>query len=165
MKSEKLVEKILQKQRFKKILPFIKGKSVLDFGGNKGELQEYISQKYTLCNEDYSVLKGKKFDTIVSLAVVEHIPLEQVFEIIKMLKEHLNKKGRIIITTPTKINKSVLEFLAKINLLDGENIKQHKHYWDKEELIDLAKKADLNINHYKKFQLGLNQIIVLDSLI
>ncbi len=163
MRSKKLVEKILQKQRFKKILPFVKGKSVLDFGGNKGELKEYISQKYTLCNEDYSVLKGKKFDTIVSLAVVEHIQLEQVLKIIKMLREHLNKNGRIIITTPTKRNKPVLEFLAKINLLDRENIKEHKHYWSKEELFNLAKKVDLDISHYKKFQFGLNQIIVLDS--
>ena len=163
MKSEKLLESLLQKQRFKKILHFIRGNSVLDFGGNKGELKNHVSQEYMLCNEDYSVLQGKKFDTIVSLAVVEHIPEEQVFEIIKMLKKRLNKNGRIIITTPTKRNKPILEFLGKLNLLDKENIKQHKHYWNKEELFNLAKKSDLNISYYKKFQFGLNQIIVLDS--
>ena len=161
MKSEKLLEKFLQKYRFRKAIPFIIGDSILDFGGNKGELKKYVNQEYTLCNKDYDVLKNKKFDSIVSLAVIEHIPKEQVFEIIELLKKSLDKNGRIIITTPTPRNKNFLRFLAKIKLLDKENIKEHEHYWNKEELFDLARNSSLNINYYKKFQLGLNQIIVL----
>jgi hypothetical protein len=42
----------LQQYRFRKAIPFLKG-NVLDFGGNDGELQQYVSGSYTLVNYDY----------------------------------------------------------------------------------------------------------------
>ena len=163
MESKRLAESFLQKKRFSKILPLISGNSILDFGGNRGELKKHLrnSQDYTLCNRDYSVLKGKTFDTILSLAVIEHLEIADVFKVIKMLKQHLNPNGIIILTTPSKLAKPVLEVMSISGLLDKENLKEHKHYWNKRELFELAKKSELNVRKYLKFQFGLNQLIVL----
>lgn len=160
MKSEKLVENLLQKARFKRIIPLIEGKTVLDFGGNHGELKKYIPQEYTICNLNYQIIKDKQFDNIVSLAVIEHIEYLEVFKIISMLKKHLNENGKIILTTPTKLARPFLEFLAIINLLDPNNMAEHKHYWSKKELSDLAEKSGLKMIKHKLFQLGMNQLAI-----
>ena len=162
MKSELILESFLQKQRFSRILPYITGE-VLDFGGNKGELAKYIDNKYFCVNYDYTILKGRTFDTIVSLAVLEHIPLDNVNNVIKMFYEHLNKGGKVIITTPTPLCKPILEFLANLRILDKENIMEHKKYYRYIDLYKLFKKNNFNIKLYKKFQFGLNQLAIFEK--
>jgi 2-polyprenyl-3-methyl-5-hydroxy-6-metoxy-1,4-benzoquinol methylase len=163
MKSDMFLEKLLQKMRFNRIIPFIIGDSLLDFGGNRGELKGYIKQHYTLCQRDYSVIKNKSFDTIVMLAVIEHLEYRNTFKIISMLKSHLNANGRIILTTPSPCAKLILDTLAYVGLLDKENMKEHKHYWSKKDLNLLARKTKLKITVFKYFQFGLNQMVVLDK--
>ena len=155
------LEKFLQTLRFKKVRPYLIG-DVLDFGGNKGELGQFVSGKYLAVNYDWSALEGKNFDTIVCLAVLEHLLPEKVFEIFKKFREILNKNGRIFITTPAKIAKPVLELMALIDIIDKKNIEEHKHYWGKNELYELARKTGFTVKKYKKFQLGFNQLIILE---
>lgn len=158
--SKKYLEAFLQKYRFRKVRPFLKG-NILDFGGNEGELKPYISDAYTLVNYDHTPMEEKTFDTIVVLAVIEHIPFGEVFTIFK--KFRVNPGGIIFITTPTRISKPLLEFLAFLNILDKENMKEHKHYWNKKELVALAHQSGFTIKEYKKFQLGFNQLAVFEK--
>jgi len=83
LNSKKFLESFLQKQRFKKVLPFL-GKDVLDFGGNRGELRQWV-------------------------------------------------KG----------------------------IVEHKHYWRKKEIYELASSNGFIIENYSIFQFGFNQFVKL----
>lgn len=155
------MEKFLQDYRFKKVKPYLIG-DVLDFGGNKGELKKFVKGKYLVVNYDHSVMNNTHFDTIISLAVIEHINVTEVFEVFKKFKSVLNKGGRVFLTTPTKIAKFFLEFMAFIGVLDKKNIAEHKHYWSQEELYDLADKSGFLVKKYKKFQIGFNQLAIFE---
>jgi hypothetical protein len=72
--SSRLLEGYLQQSRFKQVQPYLNG-DVLDFGGNKGELKKFVNGTYTLVNYDHSPMQNKTFDTVVALAVIEHIEL------------------------------------------------------------------------------------------
>ena len=156
LNSKKTLESFLQKLRFKKALPYL-GAEVLDFGGNNGELKQFVKGNYTLTNYDYSAMNGKQFDSIVALAVIEHIPVAGVFHVFEAFKKSLQPGGVVFITTPTPMAKPVLKTLAWIGLLDRQNIAEHKHYWTKKEIYELAAQSGLKIDSYSKFQLGFNQ--------
>ena len=158
--SARIIEKTLQNYRFKMLLPYLIG-DVLDFGGNEGELSKFVKGNYTLINYDHSSMENKNFDTIVALAVIEHINISDVYKIFKQFKEKLRVDGKIFLTTPTRISKPVLEFMALIGILDKENIAEHKHYWNKKEIYDLADKTGFIIEKYERFQIGFNQFAVL----
>ncbi|MBU1146717.1 class I SAM-dependent methyltransferase [Patescibacteria group bacterium] len=159
--SRKPTEKLLQNRRFKIAIPYLAG-DVLDFGGNEGELKKFVRGEYTLVNYDHSPMEGKTFDTIVALAVIEHINVSEVYEIFKKFKEKLRPSGKIILTTPTKTAKPILNFMVHLGLADKENIAEHKHYWTKKEILDLAEKTGFKIKRYKKFQLGFNQLAIFE---
>jgi 2-polyprenyl-3-methyl-5-hydroxy-6-metoxy-1,4-benzoquinol methylase len=154
------LEKFLQNLRFKEAKKYLKG-DVLDFGGNEGELKKFVSGKYMVVNYDHSIMENKNFDTIVALAVIEHIPVREVLLIFKKFRLVLKPGGHVFLATPTVFAKPILEFLAFFGFVDKENIREHKHYWTKKELFDLAKDSGFQVQKYKKFQLGFNQFAVL----
>ena len=154
------IEKFLQRQRFKRVKPYLNG-SIVDFGGNEGELKQFVNGSYTLVNYDHSPLKTlKNVDTVVALAVFEHIEMAGVYEIMQKFNNVLKNEGVVFITTPTKTAKPVLEAMAMIGLVEKENIEEHKHYWSKKELFDLAEKTGFKIVKFKYFQFGFNQEVV-----
>jgi 2-polyprenyl-3-methyl-5-hydroxy-6-metoxy-1,4-benzoquinol methylase len=159
--TSKFLVRFLQSYRFRIANPYLIG-SVLDFGGNKGELKKLVKGGYLLVNYDHSLMENTHFDTIVSLAVIEHIPPDDVFKIFQKFKIILNKEGRIFLTTPTKMAKPVLEFMVFMGIIYKENIAEHRHYWSKKEIYDLAKKTEFVVKKYKKFQIGFNQLAVLE---
>lgn len=158
--SSKLFEKLLQNFRFNRVKNLLIG-DVLDFGGNQGELNPFVKGNYTIVNYDHSPMEGKQFDTIVFLAVIEHIDVSEVYLIFDKFSKHLKKRGKILITTPTPKSKWILELLAAIGILDKQNIDEHKHYWDKKDIVDLANKNGFKVIEYKNFQLGFNQFVIM----
>ena len=158
--SSKLLEGFLQQNRFTKAVPYLKG-DVLDFGGNNGELKKYVTGSYTLVNYDHAPMENKTFDTIVALAVIEHIPIADVFAIFQVLRKKLKPGGVLLLTTPTKMAKPLLELLAFVHVLDKQNIEEHKHYWSKEEIEQLAQQNGFTVKQYQKFQFGFNQVALL----
>ena len=159
--SSRLIENFLQNYRFKIVKPYLNG-DVLDFGGNKGELKKFVHGEYFLINYDHSSMVNIYCDTIVSLAVIEHIPVKDVVEVFQRFKMILRKNGKIFITTPTQMAKPVLELWAYIGIVDKENIKEHQHYWSKKEIYDLASVTGFKIKKYKIFQLGFNQFSIFE---
>jgi len=155
------LDKLLQSYRFKMVRPYLIG-DVMDFGGNKGELKRFVEGRYLNVNYDHSVMENTHFDTIVCLAVIEHIEFDEVFKIFYKFKKILNREGRIFLTTPTKIAKPVLEFWAFLGVIDRGSIVEHKHYWSKKEIYQLANETGFVIKRFKKFQLGFNQLAVFE---
>ena len=97
-----------------------KNKSVLDVGCGTGLLT--LRSKTSLCEADEAIdiankthvhrnlefkkmsashVKGK-YDVIVSIGTLEH--MDKPFNMLKNLKKHLNKNGKIIVTTPNWTN-------------------------------------------------------------
>lgn len=161
LNSSIFLEKLLQNYRFKMVKPYLIG-DVLDFGGNQDELKKLVKGKYLNVNYDYYAMENSHFDTIISLAVIEHIDFDEVFEIFRKFKKILNKNGRIFLTTPTKIAKPILELWSLVGILDRANIAEHKHYWSKKEIYDLAKQSGFTVKQYKRFQIGFNQLACLE---
>lgn len=154
-----LLERFLQRYRFRVVKKYLRG-DVLDFGGNNGELLPLVEGRYTLVNYDHAALDGLKVDTIVSLAVVEHLAVREVYEVFRKFSDILQQGGVVFVTTPTPAAKPILEILARVGLLDADNIAEHKHYWSKQELFMLASSSGFVVQKYRKFQLGLNQYVV-----
>lgn len=143
------------------VKPYLAG-DVLDFGGNKGELKKFVKGRYLAVNYNHSAMNNARFNTIVSLAVIEHINVLDVFKIFKKFKTILNKGGKIFITTPAKRAKPVIELMAFIGIIDKGNIAEHKHYWNKKEIYNLAKNSGFTVKKYKKFQMGFNQLAIFE---
>ncbi len=161
--SKRFIEHFLQQYRFQMVKSYLVG-DVLDFGGNEGELQRFVTGNYTCVNYDHSPMIGMKFDTIVALAIIEHLSVEEVYAVFEKFKGTLNPQGHLFLTTPTKIAKPILDTLAFLHLVDRENIKEHKHYWSQKELVNLATQTGFTIKKYKHFQFGFNQYALLTSL-
>lgn len=104
--------------------------------------------------EDYS------FNVVTMMAVLEH--LQNPLIIIKEIDRVLEVGGQLIITVPSKISKPVSEFLAfKMHIINEQEIKDHKKYYNKKDLYDLFKHTNLKIIQHYYYQLGLNNFCLL----
>lgn len=102
--------------------------------------------------------KNEAFDLITMLAVLEHLDYPE--EIVKEIYRILEPNGTLIITTPSKFAKPILEFLAlKLNVINKESIASHKVYFDKKSLGKILIDAGFIIKKLNYFELGMNIFI------
>lgn len=98
-------------------------------------------------------------DTVFMIALLEHLddPLTMLEEIHRIL----NDNGTLVLTTPTRLAKPILEFMAfKLHIINEEEILEHKHYYSKIEILDLFKQTGFSDVYYKKFCFGVNSFAV-----
>ncbi len=182
-KREPLLENFLSQLRFLKVWGNTKrGSVVADLGcGYKGAFLRKISGKIksgigydiSVSNKDLpknivlkkvdlngNIDKRKDyFDVITALAVLEHI--NNPVRFLKQAKKMLKRNGKLIITTPDKSGKKILEFLSfNLGLISKKEISDHKNYFDKEKIESLAKNAELKIIKIGTFEFGWNIIFV-----
>lgn len=127
---------------------------------------ELLKKKYpeqTFVRRDLDIERiglDKKFDTVVSLAVIEHI-FNQKFSFGELV-ESLKPKGKIVITTPTPIGNDIVHALgSQVGLFDRSHHDDHIVIYNKKRFKVLAEEFGMKIVRYKKFQLGCNQIVVM----
>lgn len=99
-------------------------------------------------------------DVIFMNAVLEHLtdPCAVLLECKRILK----KRGCLVMTTPTRMSKPILELLAyKLHVINEEEIREHQHYYNKKDIVKLCKKVRMSMVRYSYFELGMNSIIVL----
>lgn len=181
--EEPFLEHFLSELRFQQAIKYIDKNSVIaDIGcGFSGNLLKRIKGKIkTGIGYDISVAKKglpenillKKadlnktidnrknyFDVITALAVLEHVENPEGF--LKQIKAILKGKGRIIITTPHKRGKTILEFLSlKLGLISRSEIKDHKNYFNERMLKVLLKKVGFKIIKLGSFEFGWNLFCV-----
>lgn len=179
-KNFNFIDKVIAKLRLSEVDKYIKNNDViLDFGcGHRSFLLENYEDKIEKgVGIDYDVknnkkgkieyirgkfsgklpFKDKEFNKIFLLAVLEHIEVDKVEKLFWEFKRILKDNGKIIITTPTPRSQFFLEFLAyRVRIISAAEIRDHKKYYDKNEIEKLAKKCGLRLSKYKLFEFTLN---------
>jgi 2-polyprenyl-3-methyl-5-hydroxy-6-metoxy-1,4-benzoquinol methylase len=173
----------LKKKRMQMILPFIPlGANILDIGCDNGALLEHLptfkfylgldSQESVISrnqqqnkqanvsfvcrNFDRFEWHGSPFNLVVMTAVLEH--LEDINSTLFQLKSIVAENGLILITTPTPISRFILQAGAAVGLFARDSLHDHKNYFRKSDFQHLQ---DWKLAIYKRFEFGLNQLVVL----
>ena len=178
--SEGMLSPFLRRQRLNAAKPFLHG-DVLDVGCGSGMLAEKVSPDSYLGVEidptSLNIAMDKfsehrfqkrlpdiidKFDTVVSLAVIEHVECPEDFltELSKYLKN--NNAARIVITTPHPSMDWVHDFGANIGLFSKHASEEHEELLDYTKLEVAGRKAGLNLIEYRRFLFGANQLAVFE---
>lgn len=104
-------------------------------------------------------IEGEIVDCVISAAVIEHLsqPEQYLKEIFRVLKPG----GKLILTTPTKIAKPVLEFMAfRLGLINKDEIRDHKNYFNGKELSLMLSTAGFKKEIIARtFTFGFNNFI------
>lgn len=107
--------------------------------------------------KDRFAFADQTFDHVTLLAVLEHIPLDQVSVLFREFRRILKQGGSVLLTTPTPASRPLLEFLAfKLKIISGPEIADHKHYWSEADIRALAAREGFRCSAYQTFQFGLN---------
>ncbi|MDA3855587.1 MAG: class I SAM-dependent methyltransferase [Candidatus Woesearchaeota archaeon] len=175
----------LKKIRIGKIAKYVKGdKNILDLGCDDGHFLNFIEKpKYYLgidiredilkkCRKRYKNEKNfkfenvdfnkqkikskEKFDYVILSALIEHIDdFENLLNQINLI----TKKGsKILITTPVQFADHILRIGSKFRLFAKDSYEEHVRYYSKKDFKNIN---GWNLEVYEKFELGLNQVVVL----
>lgn len=133
----------------------------LDYDATPGR----IAPNLTLDNfhfKDRFAFADASFDHVTILAVLEHIPLDQVDVLFREFRRLLRPGGSVLLTTPTPASRPLLEFLAfRLKIISGPEIADHKHYWSQADVRELARRNGFACTSYRTFQFGLNSFAAL----
>jgi len=173
--NEGILSPYLRRKRIKAVIPYLKGR-VLDFGCGAGVLAAQVdSEKYLGVEIDEISLQkaksrfpahqfsrsfpmsGEKFDTVVSLAVIEHVGDPVSF--LRELAEFLND-GQLVITTPHPSVDWVHDLGSKIGLFSKHANEEHGDLLDQAHLKMMGFQAGLKLDIYSRFLFGANQVAV-----
>ena len=178
--KESYLDIVIRKLRERKIIDLVPDKSIIcDLGCGSGkflypiahnikegvgvdrEIKQSKLANLTFIKADLEKkikLPSDKFDIVTCLAVLEH--LNNPESLIKEAYRILRKNRKLIITTPSKLSKPILEFLAKLNLINKQHIKEHKNYFSKEDLRKMLNKAGFKDIKINSFEFGMNNLII-----
>jgi SAM-dependent methyltransferase len=99
------------------------------------------------------------FDVAVSLANIEH--LENPETVVREISRVLKTGGVLLLTTPTKAAKPVLEFLAfRLHIISEREIRDHKRYFSGDELCRMCRDCGFSEWTYRTFQGGMNGFLI-----
>ncbi len=170
--------------RIRKVLPWLEG-DVLDMGCGEATILEFagdsiasycgvehteeslrsLRQRYPqhtfLCADldQDSITTDRRFDTILMVAVVEHIYNQK--HLFDEVLAKLSDRGRIVITSPTPLGDKVHRIAAGLGLLARSAVDHHPIIFNKARFRVFARKFGLRIEKYRTFECGCNQIVVL----
>jgi 2-polyprenyl-3-methyl-5-hydroxy-6-metoxy-1,4-benzoquinol methylase len=179
--SEGKLSLFLRQQRFLAAMPFLKGR-ILDIGCGTGTLAKWFEPKnYVGVDIDSeSVNKAhlafpkhrfdeempneeEKFDTVVALAVIEHVPAPTSF--LLKLAQYLKCQhySYIVCTTPHPSFEWIHEVGAEMGLFSKHACEEHEALLNKKFLAEVAASAGLRMTVYRRFLLGANQLAVFQA--
>lgn len=177
-----LFSNLLRQQRFKAIVPYIKG-DILDMGCGLANILSYLPSdqiyvgiekhpdmfewllenrkgyEFHQKNLDQDVLTlNRRFDTILMLAVVEH--MKNPPNILCQISGLLKPGGRLLITTPSQFGDGIHSIGAKAGLFSKHAAEEHETIFSLETLQSLLNENGLTVDTYRKFLWGGNQLFV-----
>src|SRR5215203_2819792 len=178
--SEGILSPFLRRQRFKAAAPHLGGK-VLDVGCGTGGLASLVEpEDYVGVERDEGSLSvariafphhrfvrdpaeiGGPFDTIVGLAIIEHVP--DPAEFLRSLARHLRDAAgsRIICTTPHPSVDWLHYVGARLGIFSRHANDEHEDLLDRGILDAVSRKAGLKMTHYQRFLFGVNQLAIFE---
>ncbi|MHC4637630.1 MAG: class I SAM-dependent methyltransferase [Planctomycetota bacterium] len=179
-----LLSEYLSKRRADIITQYIKG-SVLDLGCGHAlplkSAQDKISSYYGIEYSQQQVEKLKqlhpdhnffaknldtddldfeiKFDTILAIAVIEHILNQKHF--LEQIIKNMDRDATVVITTPTPLGDLVHRIGSRFGLFAKSADHRHIIIFSKTRLTLLAQYFNLKVEKHRYFQFGCNQYIVI----
>lgn len=177
---------ILARWRARKVAPHARGK-VLDAGCGIGTVLDYLNPsieyvgvdlnpnhvKYlterrprarAYCLDIQRELPAEEgpFDTILNLAVIEH--LEDPESFLRNCHGLLKPGGKMVITTPTRFGERARDLLARLGLVqrsvEGEKVHGHVNIFTRESIIRLLEECGFRVIRAGYFQLWMNMLVV-----
>jgi ubiquinone/menaquinone biosynthesis C-methylase UbiE len=98
------------------------------------------------------------FDVITMLAVFEHIDFDKLESVLKDIRRVLKNNGLLVITTPAPWSDKLLHNMAKVRLISSEEIHEHKHNYNKNQIEKLLLGVGFQRKNVKSgyFEFGFN---------
>ena len=176
--TEGLLSPFLRRQRLKAAKPYLKGR-ILDVGCGSGALAAFVDADHYLGVEmdDVSLQKARlqfpthrfiaelpapteNFDSIISLAVIEHVNDPANF--LRKLTAHLvdSASACIVVTTPHPAVDWVHDLGSAVGLFSKHASEEHEDLLGRAKLEIVGNQAGLTLVSYRRFLFGANQIAV-----
>ena len=105
-----------------------------------------------------NIALNQHFDTIVMVAVIEH--LERPGFVLSQIPLHLKPGGRLVITTPSPSGDRIHQIGARLGLFSQEAMHEHETIFTRDSLNKLAMANGLELIQYRTFLLGGNQLFI-----
>ena len=175
--TEGLLSPWLRAQRFKAARPLVRGR-VLDVGCGSGAFAHFFGQDDYVgvdldslsleraraafpqhCFRDRLPESGERFDSIVSLAVIEHVTSPERF-LLDLAEFTRDENSRIVVTTPHPSVDWVHHAGASLGLFSKHANEEHQELLNEVSLRKAAQGAGLKLQLYKRFLFGANQLAV-----
>ncbi|MFC2054070.1 class I SAM-dependent methyltransferase [Chloroflexota bacterium] len=176
-----LANYVLQKRTLA-VLPHIQG-DVLDLGCGVSRIPKYLKpdSKYVgveinpkfneWLKDNYpqhafyqrdletdKLILNSKFDTVLMIAVLEH--LHNPDNVLKQISSLLKPDGKLVMTTPTPLGGKIHTIGARIGLFYKEASDQHEGFYNRDQISTLLSKYDLEITGFELFLSGGNQLVI-----
>jgi cyclopropane fatty-acyl-phospholipid synthase-like methyltransferase len=103
----------------------------------------------------------QKFDTIVMLAVFEHIPVANRAAFVASCHDLLKEGGKVIMTIPVPAVDKIIDTLTALKLADGMDLENHEDVPD-QVIEDLFSEPKFRRLKKQYFQFGLNRLFVFE---
>jgi len=180
-----MLSPFIKRQRLAMVAPYVQG-DVLELGCGPGialqlwadritsytgvdyrpDLITQLQRKYpahtfyTRNLDDDQLDLGRQFDTILMIALVEHIYNQK--HLMQQAAALLRPTGSIIITTPTPWGNDIVHRIgARLGLFSQGAADDHVTIYNRHRFEIMSKDIGLQIQKYRRFQLGCNQLVVL----
>ncbi len=178
--SEGMLSPFLRRHRVNAVKRYLKG-NILDVGCGTGILAGEVSPDHYLGVErdpfsiEIAISKfnehkfqtiwpddKQKFDTVVALAVIEHVKCPKQFlgELAEQLKP--DESARVVITTPSPSMDWIHDLGASVGLFSKHANQEHEKLLDRGTLESAGEKVGLHLRMYRRFLFGANQIAVFE---
>lgn len=176
--SEGLFSPFLRRQRLRAARPYLLGR-ILDVGCGSGALAGLVRRdRYLGVDSDRESLaqaarehprhafasalpsESENFDTIVVLAVIEHVDSPASFLASLARRLRPAPESRIVVTTPHPAAEWIHDAGAHIGLFSKHANEEHQQLLEREMLSDIGSAAGLQLIEYRRFLLGANQLAV-----
>jgi SAM-dependent methyltransferase len=105
---------------------------------------------------------GDRYDVVTFLAVLEHVPDDELDTWVEACRALLRTDGRVVATVPSPRVDTLLDVGIRLRLLHGMEAGQH-HGSDPGGIVHAFRRAGFDVVESKRFQLGLNNLFVFSN--